>query len=354
MKTNFPAMGVAMPRAARPNAARPNAARAPKYLQVVNAIVADIEKGKLTLGDRLPSLNEACADWYLSKDSIKRAYATLHQQGFITSVNRRGFFIAAQPNRRALRVLIVAGQLTERVKQLHDAIAASVGREVILDVCSYKHQQQLLCRLLEKHLGDYHYYLIMPHLAEVGSDMLQCLRNVPSSQMILIGDQWGEVLQHGHQVRFGSEQDLYSALVGKSETFRKYRLLNLVLPEQDIFDAESIRAFQRFCVDKGFEFQLLDDLCENDIRPNEAYFVADSHHLIALVDHCQRADWPLGEKLGVVSFIENEYTQLLAGGVSVISHPSQKVGRLVATILKGESNPVPYSLPLETHFRASC
>ena len=336
-------------------------ARSPKYLQVVNAIVSDIEKGVLALGDRLPSLNEACAEWYLSKDSVKRAYETLYQMGFITSINRKGFFIAGQPKRHALRVLIVTGQLTDSVKQLHDAIAANLNREpgrpsVTLDICSFNYQRQLLCQLLGKHLGDYHYFVLMPHLIGQDTATLQSLRNVPGHQLILIGNQWPDGLQHGHQLRYGGETALYEALQSQLTKLRKYSCLNLVLPEQDCFDAESIRAFQHFCTTHQFDFQMIDELSESDMKPQHAYFVADSRHLIALVDYSQRTGLRLGQELGVVSFMENEYTRLLAGGVSVIAHPSAEVGRLVAQILGGKSGPcaAPRSLPLHLQFRASC
>ena len=330
--------------------------RSPKYLQVVNAIVSDIEKGILALGDRLPSINEACADWYLSKDTVKLAYETLHQRGFITSINRKGFFIAGQPKRHALRVLIVAGQLTDSVKQLHDAIATNLNRDVILDICSYNYQRQLLCQLMDKHLGDYHYFVLMPHLIGQDPATLQCLRNVPGQKLILIGNQWQDVLQHGHQLHYGGEKALYDALKSKLCALRKYSRLNLVLPEHDFFDADSISAFRRFCDTYGFDFQMLDELSEADMLPRQAYFVADSRHLIALVDYSQRSGLRLGQELGIVSFVENEYTRLLAGGVSVIAHPSAEVGRLVAQILSGQPGPcsAPRSLPLQLQFRASC
>ncbi len=329
--------------------------RPTKYMQVVNAIVSDIEQGVLNLGDRLPSINEACAEWYLSKDSVKRAYETLYQLGFVTSVYRKGFFIAGQPKRHALRVLLVTGQLTDSVKQLHDAITANLSRDVILDICSYNYQRQLLCQLLGKHLGDYHYFVLMPHLIGQDSATLQCLRNVPGQQLILVGNQW-DMLQHGHQIRYGGEKALYDALLSQLDTLRKYTCLNLVLPENDFFDDESIRAFRRFCTTNHFNFQLLDDLTDADMHPQQAYFVVDSRHLIALVDYSQHTGLRLGQQLGVVSFTENDYTRLLAGGVSVIAHPSAEVGRLVAQILSGRPGPcaAPRSLPLQLQFRASC
>lgn len=330
--------------------------RSPKYLQVVNAIISDIEKGVLTLGDRLPSINDACTNWFLSKDTVKLAYDTLFQQGFITSINRKGFFIAGQPKRHALRVLIVTGQLTESVKQLHDAIATNLNRDVILDICSYNYQRQLLCQVLGRHLGDYHYFVLMPHLIGQDPATIQTLNNVPGQQLILIGNQWQSVLQHGHHLHYGGETAFYEALQSKLSVLRKYTRLNLVLPEHDFFDADSIRAFRRLCTTYKFDFQLIDDLNEADMHPQQAYFVADSQHLIALVDYSQRAGLCLGKQLGIVSFIENEYTRLLAGGVSAIAHPSEEIGRLVAQILSGQPGPsaAPRLLPLQLQFRASC
>ncbi len=330
--------------------------RLPRYQQVANAILSDIEKGILTQGDRLPSINEACAEWYPSKDSIKRAYETLCQSGIVTSVHRRGFFIAGSTKRHALRVLIVAGQLTDCVKQLHDAITSNLGREVIVDVCSYNYQRHLLCQVLTKNLGDYHYFVLMPHLVGQDPATLQCLRNVPGKQLILIGHQWQDVLQHGHHLRYGGETALFEALHNQLPALRKYDRLNLVLPEHDCFDAESIRAFRRFCLAYGFDFELLDELNETDLQPQQAYFVVDCRHLTTLVDYCQRNGLRLGEHLGVVSFLETDFTRLLAGGVSVIAHPSAAVGRLVVQILSNQPGPgqASYSLPLYQQCRASC
>lgn len=330
--------------------------RLPRYQQVANAIMSDIEKGLLNQGDRLPSINEACAEWYLSKDSIKRAYEILYQSGFITSVHRRGFFIAGHPKRPALRVLMVTGQLTDSVKQLHEAITTHIDREIILDVCSHNYQRQLLCQVLTKNLGDYHYFVLLPHLIGQNPATRQCLLNVPGQQLILIGNQWQEVIQHGHHVRYGGETALYEALNSHLPALQKYTRLNLVLPEHDCADADSIRAFQHFCTEHGLDFELLDDLSDADIRPQQAYFVANFGHLAKLVDYSQRTGLRPGEQIGIVSFLENDFTRLLAGGVSVIAHPSAEVGRLVAGILSGQphTGPAAHFLPLNLQFRASC
>ena len=334
----------------------PERPRALKYQQVVNAVIDDIEGGLLSIGDRLPSINEACLDWYISKDSVKRAYETLSQLGLITSVQRKGYFISGKANRRLQRVLMITGQLTESVKQLHASIAHQAGEGVLIDICTYNHHQDLLCQLIEKHLGNYHYFLLMPHLNGISASTIQCLRNLPGNQLILVGSQWREVVQHGHQIEYGSEKVLYDALESKLSVLKKYSKLNLVLPNLDFFSSDYIRAFKQFSIKYSFDFQLIDELTDEDIYTNEAYFVTDSADLIRLVDYSQLHSLRLGRDLGIVSFTENEYSRLLAGGISVISHPSAELGRMIAQIFTGHPSSFQpsHSLPLQLQFRTSC
>lgn len=327
-----------------------------KYQQVVKAVINDIDAGVLRIGDRLPSLNEACLDWYISKDSIKRAYETLSQLGLITSINRKGYFISGKSNRRFQRVLMITGQLTESVKQLHACIASQAGEGVLIDICTYNHHQELLRELIEKHVGNYHYFLLTPHFSGIDALTVQCLKNLPCNQLILVGSQWKEVLRHGHQICYGSTSVLFDALENKLAVLKKYKKLNLVLPENDFCSSDYIRAFRQFSIQYNFDFELIEELRNDDIHPNQAYFVTDSADLIKLVDFSQMYSLTLGRDLGVISFTDNEYSRFLAGGISVISQPSTELGWLITQILAGQSIPLQqlHSLPLQLHFRTSC
>jgi len=327
-----------------------------KYQQVVKAVIDDIECGVLSIGDRLPSINEACLDWFISKDSVKKAYETLSQLGLITSVYRKGYFISGKANRRFKRVLMITGQLTESVKQLHASIASQAGVGVLIDICIYNHHQDLLRELIENHIGNYHYFLMMPHLNGISPATIQCIKNLPNNKLILVGGQWKEVIRHGFQIDYGSESVLFDALEKKLSVLRKYNKLNLVLPNQDFCSADYIRAFKQFSTRYAFDFELIDELEDADIHLNEAYFVTDSADLIKLVDYSQINALTLGKDLGIVSFNENEYSRFLAGGISVISQPSAELGWLINRVLSGQ--PVPpqqiHSLPLQLQFRTSC
>ena len=65
----------------------------PKYLQVVNAIISDIEEGILKHGQRIPSINETSEMYYLSRDTVEKAYKELRERGIINSVRGKGNYI---------------------------------------------------------------------------------------------------------------------------------------------------------------------------------------------------------------------------------------------------------------------
>ena len=55
--------------------------RIPKYQQLIDNIIADIQEGVLKYGDKLPSINESSEDLYLSRDTVERAYKKLRDLG---------------------------------------------------------------------------------------------------------------------------------------------------------------------------------------------------------------------------------------------------------------------------------
>ncbi|MCK5103538.1 MAG: winged helix-turn-helix transcriptional regulator, partial [Cyclobacteriaceae bacterium] len=60
--------------------------RVPKYQQLIDSIISDIQEGVLKYGDKLPSINETSEGLYLSRDTVERAYKKLKELGVIIPV----------------------------------------------------------------------------------------------------------------------------------------------------------------------------------------------------------------------------------------------------------------------------
>lgn len=65
----------------------------PIYLQVVTAIKRDIVTGKLTLGDKLPSVRELALQYAINPNTASRVYGELENEGVCFTRRGMGTFV---------------------------------------------------------------------------------------------------------------------------------------------------------------------------------------------------------------------------------------------------------------------
>lgn len=71
-----------------------NSSPIPIYEQIKNAIIDQIMSGELEEGASLPSIRNLALDIKISVMTIKKAYDELENEGYITSVQGKGTFVA--------------------------------------------------------------------------------------------------------------------------------------------------------------------------------------------------------------------------------------------------------------------
>ncbi|MFP4060909.1 MAG: GntR family transcriptional regulator [Bacteroidota bacterium] len=71
----------------------------PKYMQVLQLIISDIESGIYRQGEKIPSINETSEEYLIAKDTVEKAYRELRTRGIIKPVKGKGYFVE---NTRAL------------------------------------------------------------------------------------------------------------------------------------------------------------------------------------------------------------------------------------------------------------
>ena len=90
----------------------------PKYKQLVDTILSDIENGIFRIGDRIPSINETSEEFYLSRDTVEKAYRILRERGIISSVRGKGFYVASTGVLSSKRILLVFNKLSDHKKAI--------------------------------------------------------------------------------------------------------------------------------------------------------------------------------------------------------------------------------------------
>lgn len=68
----------------------------PIYQQIADSLKNDILSGKLKQGDYLPSIRELARDLKISVITTMKAYETLSDEGLISAVQGKGYYVNAQ------------------------------------------------------------------------------------------------------------------------------------------------------------------------------------------------------------------------------------------------------------------
>ena len=309
--------------------------KTPKYQQLVNNLLIDIEKGDLKTGERLPSINEASEECYLSRDTVERAYSELHRLGVITSIFRKGYFISGKSAKTKTKIFFLVGKITENNKAIFNAFVNYSGKEVAVDIFTYNYKNDNFRDIINNHLGNYHYYVIMPHLIEENEENIKCLKKISGERLIFLEQSMPSLLNVNSSILCNLGEEIFNVLQQNAKYFKKYKTLNLVLTEEEYFDSELITGFRNFCEKNHYDFQVLDGLADEEVEEGHVYLTMDDVDLVSAIKTAQNQGLELGKQVGIISLNDSCYKEILAGGISIISSKPKEIGKLAAEMVQG-------------------
>jgi DNA-binding transcriptional regulator YhcF (GntR family) len=314
-----------------------HSAKLPKVKQIVQAIVSQIEKGQLVKDDRLPSINEFSDRYGVARDTVERAYKELKDRGYITSVATKGYFVLGKKDQR-LKILLIFNKLSSYKKIIYESLVQTLGEEARVDLQIHRYDPQLLKEIIENNLGNYHYYVVMPYFLE-HTDMEECLsilRMIPENELILLDKHLPELGGQFISVYQDFKWDIYNALKESADLMDKYERLKFVFPEYTDFQTEIKDGVLAFCEEYGKDFSVVSDLNEEVLFPSTAYITAAEEDLAELIKKVRKSDYQLGKDIGIISFNETVFKELL--DITVVTTDFENMGSSVADlILKGQT-----------------
>jgi GntR family transcriptional regulator len=77
----------------------------PLYEQLISFIKSDIDSGLLNVGDLLPSENEFCERYDISRPTVRQALSALEEQGLVVRMRGKGSFVSRPKVKRSLKTL---------------------------------------------------------------------------------------------------------------------------------------------------------------------------------------------------------------------------------------------------------
>ena len=104
-----------------------------KLTQIVQSIIADIERGTLQHGERLPSLCQLSTEYEVGRDTVERAYRELKAQGYCTSRQGSGYYVQTKVTAK-LKILLIFNKLSSYKKLVYYSFLEALGQQAHVDL----------------------------------------------------------------------------------------------------------------------------------------------------------------------------------------------------------------------------
>ncbi|MDW3211985.1 MAG: GntR family transcriptional regulator [Reichenbachiella sp.] len=309
----------------------------PKYKQIIDSIIWSIKAGKLKSGDKLPSINQLSFDYYLSRDTVEKAYRYLCSQKIIQSIKRRGYYILDDNTSEEMKILLLVNDFNSEKKTIYNEMIQKLSSQATVDYCDYS----LFKKIIKQNLDGYQYYVIMPGFENKQQEELnELLREINSEKLILLDTKADQLANCKGGMYQDFKEDIYNALVEASALLRKYEKLILIFPEDkaNTYPADILAGFKRFCGFNQFKYEIYNNAACIDPKQykKSAFVVLEEEDLVTIIKNIQISKMKLAKDTGILSYNDSALKEVLAEGISVMTTDFVKMGQVAAGMILGQ------------------
>ncbi|PQV48848.1 GntR family transcriptional regulator [Jejuia pallidilutea] len=314
--------------------------RKPKYLQIVDGIIENIQAGYLKIDERLPSINNFSEEFYLSRDTVEKAYAILKDKNVIVSVKGKGYYVNRTILLSKTNVLFMINKLSNYKMRIYNAFVNTLGTNAYVDLKIYHCEESLFLNLWAKGAGSYDYYVVMPHFKtdellhlSYTEKVTKALSKVPVNKLLLMdnklpeGDNYRGIYQD-------FENDIYDALNKAFKKMSKYEKIILVFPEKSVYPYPKriLHGFRKFCVEHNLDFDIYNEVYDDMIlKPKDLFITIEESDLINLLKQIKEKNLVLSKDIGLISYNDTPLKELF--GITVISTDFKAMGETAADMI---------------------
>ncbi|MFC2110294.1 GntR family transcriptional regulator [Bacteroidota bacterium] len=315
--------------------------RVPKYMQIIDSIMHNISNGSTRIGDKVPSINKLSEEYYLSRDTVERAYNVLKKRKVIVSIHGKGTYVAKTHTATKLNVLFLINKFSTYKMKIYNSFLNELGDNAHIDLHSYHCDEALFLELINKYKSEYDYYVIMPHFRSENlshSNLTEkariALSKIPQDSLVLLDNNQHALEGDFIEVYQDFEKDIFSSLEKALNKISKYKKLILFYPESTFYPYPSgiAKGFKKFCGCNGFEFEVRNEV-SGDMNLEEGclYLTIEEDDLVNLVKQIRASSYQMGQNIGVISYNDTSLKQLL--GITVVSTDFDAIGEEAAKMI---------------------
>ena len=311
----------------------------PIYKQMLASFESSFDRGELSIGQCLPSMNELSAELNISKETVKKVYSILRERGVIESMHGKGFFVAQKREDRKLRVFMLLDKLSQFKQLLYDAFISEIGDKAEITIYLYNQNIETFENFIEQALDKYDYYLITPHFRlepELQARVLKVLKRVPNRKLILL-DNWLRSLQGNYGAVYQDiANDIYGGLEQALDNLRRYKKLHVVILPTSLYGSLIMECVARFCNDKGLDVEFHYDINADMMHKHGVYLLLNGQLNFGLVDFARivaEKGYEIGKDVGIISYNDSYLSDVILGGLTTVSTDFKQMGRVAAQMV---------------------
>lgn len=315
--------------------------RVPKYQQIINSIVFNISNGNFEMNQKIPSINKFSEEFYLSRDTVEKAYNILKERKIINSIRGKGYYISRTKLLSKTNVLFLINKLSAYKLRMYNSFLANIGPNAHVDLQIYHCNESLFLDLIKKHKLSHDYFVIVPHFKTEDSNhisktnsILSEISNINKEKLVILDNLKFIEKENIMCVYQDFENDIYEALECGLDKIKCYENVFLIFPKKAIypFPNRIVHGFRKFCVKHKIEFKILNEVCENIIlKKGDLFITIEEHDLVNLIKQIREYELDLGKDIGIISYNDTPLKDLL--GISVVSTDFDYIGKKAAEMI---------------------
>ncbi len=318
--------------------------RIPKYRQIVDSMIHNVSVGNLKIDQKIPSINMFSEEFYLSRDTVEKAYNILKERKIITSIRGKGFYINRTKLLSKTNVLFLVNKLSSYKLQTYNAYINAMGTNSHTDLHIYHCDESLFLNLMEKHKSAYDFYVIMPHFktedlkhVSYTDAVFDVIKKIPREKLVILDNIKLDINSEIIEVYQDFENDIYGALTQGISKISKYEKIILIYPDKAVYPypRRILHGFRKFCVENSLNFEILSEVYDEMIlKKGDLFITIEESDLVNLVKQIRDDEFVMGKDIGVISYNDTPLKELL--GITVISTDFKVMGATVASMIQNK------------------
>lgn len=305
-----------------------------RYRQIINSLTTSIREGQLCVGDQLPSINQVCQQWGLSRDTVMNAYNELKARGIISSMPGKGYYVISDRIELRQKILLLFDELNGFKEDLYNAFLENLPDYAEADIYFHHFNRKVFENLLQTHQASYTTFVIMPAQFQQITELLSGLNG-----KVIILDQLPEELKGAYPAIYQNfEKDTYEALKSGHRLITRYEKLIMVHPGGKE-PAGQYQGFLKYCLENQVPYELIGSLGQRTIRKGEAYIAISDRDLVWLIKEARAMGMVPGSDLGLISYNDTALKEVVAEGITTISTDFSAMGKTLAGLIGEKGQP---------------